>query len=247
MIYELNDTDKVRKLFEGWKDTLIDSCLQGIMGKIYVTDLKEPVSAMAFAGCFAFYAGVPDPKLIREKPEGSVIMTPQNDQWAACIEECFPDAEKHIRYAMKRNTCFDESRLHQMVRNLPDGYELKQIDAELYDRCLCSPLTSDFVSCFAGKQHYLEMGRGVVILKEGRIVSGASSYTRYREGIEIETDTAEEERRRGLASAACAALILRCRKEGLYPGWDAQNRISVRLAEKLGYEPDRAYTVYEIS
>ena len=35
-----------------------------------------------------------------------------------------------------------------------------------------------------------------------------------------------------------AALILQCLEEGLYPSWDAQNMISVHLAEKLGYELD---------
>ena len=47
--------------------------------------------------------------------------------------------------------------------------------------------------------------------------------------------------------AARHPLCERCLEEGLYPSWDAQNMASVRLAEKLGYEPDRAYTVYEVS
>ena len=84
-------------------------------------------------------------------------------------------------------------------------------------------------------------------MKSGRIVAGASSYTRYNEGIEIEVDTVPEERRKGLALAACAALILRCLDEGLYPSWDAQNMNSVHLAEKLGYEFDHEYTAYEVS
>ena len=87
----------------------------------------------------------------------------------------------------------------------------------------------------------------MVILKDGRIVSGASSYTRYREGIEIEVDTVEEERRKHLATAVCAALILRCLREGLYASWDAQNLNSVRLSEKFGYVFDHEYTAYEVS
>ena len=87
----------------------------------------------------------------------------------------------------------------------------------------------------------------MVILKSGRIAAGASSYTRYNEGIEIEVDTTEEERRKGLATIASAALILRCLDEGLYPSWDAQNMNSLRLAEKLGYEFDHEYTAYEVS
>ena len=94
---------------------------------------------------------------------------------------------------------------------------------------------------------YLELGQGMVILKGGKIVSGASSYTRYREGIEIEVDTVPEERGKGLATAVCAALILGCLQEGLYPSWDAQNLTSVHMAQKLGYEFSHEYTVYEVS
>ena len=52
MVYECDDTTKVRELFAGWKETLIYSCLQQVMGKIYVTDLDHPKSAFAFVGCF---------------------------------------------------------------------------------------------------------------------------------------------------------------------------------------------------
>ena len=33
MVYELNDGSKVSYLFDGWKETLIYSCLQNAMGK----------------------------------------------------------------------------------------------------------------------------------------------------------------------------------------------------------------------
>lgn len=54
MVYDLKDTEKVSRIFEGWDETLIWSCLQGIMGNIYVTDREHPVSAMAILGDFAF-------------------------------------------------------------------------------------------------------------------------------------------------------------------------------------------------
>ncbi|MBO4697723.1 MAG: GNAT family N-acetyltransferase [Lachnospiraceae bacterium] len=247
MVYELIDTSKAESLFDGWQETLIRSCLQKVMGKVYVTDPEAPKAAFAFVGCFGFFAGEPDEELVRNKPAGFVIMTPQNKAWADLIEKVYPEARKVIRYAIKKDTRFDVSALEENLKMLPDGYEIRNIDAEIYDRCLENPVTADFVSSFAGKEKYLEDGRGVVILKNGQIVSGASSYTRYREGIEIEVDTAEPERRKNLALIACSALILRCLSEGLYPSWDAQNTGSVHLAEKLGYEFDHEYTAYEVS
>ena len=246
MVYELKDTSKVQSLFEGWQETLILSCLQQVMGKIYVTDRESPRSALAFVGCFGFYAGMPDRELVKNKPEGFVIMVPRDEAWASLIVECFPSARRVTRYAIRKDTRFDPAALRKMAAAVPEGYELRAIDAEIYDLCLQDPVTRDFVSAFVSREKYLAIGRGMVILKGGRIVSGASSYTRYNEGIEIEVDTVPEERRKHLATAVCAALILRCLEEGLYPSWDAQNMNSVRLAARLGYELDRDYTAYEV-
>lgn len=73
----------------------------------------------------------------------------------------------------------------------------------------------------------------------------------YREAavsrsIEVEIDTRQDYRRRGLAYICGAKLILECRKRGWYPSWDAQNLWSAALAEKLGYHFDQAYIAYEI-
>ena len=246
-IFELEDTSKAEPLFEGWEETLIYSCLQKVMGRIYVTDPDRPASAMAFVGCFAFLAGEPDRELLEGKPEGFVIMTPQNDRWSALIEECFPDARKVSRFAIRKDTVFDRERMKEMTAGLPEGYELRKIDSDIYDLCMQDPVTADFVSAFGSKEKYLELGRGVVILKEGKIVSGASSYTRYKEGIEIEVDTVDSERRKGLATIVCSALILACLDEGLYPSWDAHDMNSVCLSRKFGYELDHEYTAYEVA
>lgn len=133
-----------------------------------------------------------------------------------------------------------------MADAIPDGYELCKIDERLYDKCIQNPAVIDFVLAFESKEKYLELGLGMVMLKNGEIVSGASSYTRYEQGIEIEVDTIEIERRKHLATVCCAALILECLKRGLYPSWDAQNMNSVHLARKLGYEYSHEYTAYEI-
>lgn len=247
MVYELEDTSKAKGLFEGRQETLITSCLQKVMGKIFVTDLSEPASAFAFVGCFGFFAGKPDPELVKSKPEGFALLTPQNRDWAELIKAAYPDAKKVTRYAIRKDTRFDNHTLEKNLLLLPNGYELKEIDSTLYDKCLERPITVDFVSSFQSKAAFLRDGRGVVVVKNGEIVSGASSYTRYREGIEIEVDTVEEERRKHLALIACSALILRCLDEGLYPSWDAQNMASVRLAEKLGYQFHHEYTAYEVT
>ena len=173
-------------------------------------------------------------------------MTPQNSEWAQLIERTYPDANRVTRYAFRKDTHFDSESLKDNLKLLPEGYELRNIDEKIYDSCLGKPLFDEFVSCFESKEKYLQYGRGIVIIRDGEIVSGASSYSRYEKGIEIEVDTIETERRKHLALIACSALILRCLDEGLYPSWDAANMDSVNLAKKLGYELDHEYFAYEV-
>jgi len=244
MLYTLKDTARVEKLFQGWEETLIYSCLQQVMGTLYVSDLENPRSAMAHLGSFVFFAGDPKEELVLNKPDRFVFMVPQDERWAVLIESCFPSADKVIRYAIKKNTRFQRENLEHIAAGLPSGYEIRRIDADLYDMCLQEGFSRDFVQEFVSKEQYVKIGRGYVVLKDGKIVSGASSYSRYLNGIEIEVNTTESEKRKGLASVACATLILDCLNEGLYPSWDAATMISVHLAEKLGYEFSHEYVCY---
>ena len=244
-VFELDDPAKAAPVFADWEDpdTGILSCLDGVMGKILVTDPEQPRSALAVVGDFAFVAGEPDLELLRGKPERWMIVVPQNEAWATLMEENFP-VYKRIRYAIKKDTKFDRQKLQAMVDALPAGYELRKIDSELYELCRKDEDYEDCVSIFETKERFLELGRGWAVLKDGKLVGAASSYSRYRDGIEIEIDVAREERHKGLGSAVAAKLILSCLDEGLYPSWDAANMLSVRLAEKLGYEFSREYVCY---
>lgn len=238
------------KLFASWDETIIWSCLQGIMGEIHINERED--AAMAILGDFAFYAGVPDEKLIRFKPESCkqdfIIMVPQSDAWAQLIETYYgKNARKVSRYAIKKEPdVFDTEKLERAVADLPAGYELKFLKEAEYRLCRENGWANDLVSQYSDYATYKKLGLGVVILKEGELVAGASSYSRYDKGIEIEIDTREDYRRKGLAYVCGAKLILECLKNALYPSWDAQNKWSVALAEKLGYHFSHEYVAYEI-
>lgn len=252
MIYEITDTSKVASLFGNWEETLIWSCLQGMMGKIYADDLDDPAAAMAIIGDFAFFAGKPGIELVSYKPawcaQSFLIMVPQNELWQTTITQFYGTKAKIVsRYAIKKGPhIFDKEKLERAIASLPEQYSLSMIDERLYQMCKAESWSADLVSQFPTYESYRELGLGAVVCKDGRIVSGASSYSRYRDGIEIEIDTREDCRRKGLAYACGARLILECLKRGLYPSWDAQNKGSVALAEKLGYHFSHAYTAIEI-
>lgn len=252
MVVKIEETEKVEKLFEGWQETLIWSCLQNMMGEIYTDSLKAPASAMALLGDFCFLAGEPNRELVLYRPEWSgqdfIIMVPQNEPWAEEIERCYGGRAKRVmRYAIqKEKGIFDRSKLQSAVRSLPPEYSLKMIDENCYHLCREQSWSRDLVSQYPDYETYKRLGIGAVILKDGEVVSGASSYSRYRDGIEIEIDTKEAYRRKGLAYICASKLILECLERNLYPSWDAQNQWSVALAEKLGYHCDHAYPAYEV-
>lgn len=264
MIIKLENPENARKLFGDWSETMIWSCLQGVMGEIYGDDAEQPRAAMAWIGDFCFFAGKPDRELVRFWPlsggQEFMIVVLQNQEWARLLEEeyrqkledspCFGDRQvlrRVTRYAMKKEgDVFDRRKLWEAVAGLDPQYTLKMIDEELYYECRREQWSRDLVAQFPDYEHYQALGLGVVVLDGGKLVAGASSYTRYREGIEIEIDTSKEYRRRGLAYACGARLILECLSRGLYPSWDAHNRQSVGLAEKLGYHLDHEYEAFEV-
>ncbi len=252
MIYEVNGTEEIEEIFSGWQETMIWSCLQGTMGHLYSDSPRHPKSAMAILGDFCFFAGVPSRELISYKPkwcsQDFIIMTAFSEEWFAFIEAVYgKKAKKVSRFAMKKEQdVFDRVKLSAFAEALKEEFTLCMIDEKLFDYCRKQDFSRDFVSLYADYDEYRRIGLGVVALKDGVPVSGASSYSSYRGGIEIEIDTRREYRRKGLATACGARLILECLDRGIYPSWDAQNRFSVALAEKLGYHFDHEYTAYEI-
>lgn len=59
---------KAQEIFGQWEETIIWSCLQGIMGEVY-TNSPADDAAMAILGDFVFFAGKPSEELVRFKPE----------------------------------------------------------------------------------------------------------------------------------------------------------------------------------
>ncbi len=252
MIYEVKNNNYIENLFGNWQETLIWSCLQDVMGKLYVTDKEHPDCVMALLGDFCFFAGEPNKELVAFKPEGCrqdfVIMISQTGEWASLIEEVYGKRAKKVeRYAIKKETdIFDREKLQQIVDAMPAEYELQMIDEKWFHQCKEYGWCRDWVAQYDTYELYRKHGLGVILLKDDEVVSGASSYSSYLGGIEIEIDTHKDYRRKGLASICGAKLILECLDRGWYPSWDAQNLGSVALAESLGYHFDHAYAAYEI-
>lgn len=242
---EKSEITAVSRLFEGWDETMIKTCLSGLMGEILASD--DLLSASAFISDFCFLAGVPSRELITyDYNRKFLIMAFQNREWETMIEELLPEARCHTRFATKKENHFDTEKLLSFSKNIPLGFEIRQIDEDIYNYCKITPWCRDFVINYPTFEEYEKYGLGFVSMHRGEVAAGASSYTTYPEGIEIEIDTKEEYRNLGLATVCGASLILKCLEKKIYPSWDAHDARSLHLAEKLGYKADKPYKVYII-
>lgn len=250
------EKENIRNMIPFWADsteTLIWSALQNCMGTIWTDSLEKPTASRIITNDFCFYAGEPNRLLVSRKPASYhsdfIIMVPENEDWADMIERQFGDGAKRVsRYSIRKELeIFDLPYLSGLIAKLDTKYELKRIDKPLYQQIMNTPWAVDLCCHFPDYDSFEAHGLGMVITENGVVVAGASSYSYYLQGIEIEIDTRDDYRRQGLATVCGASIITECLKKGLYPSWDAQNKWSVSLAEKLGYHFDHEYTAYEIT
>lgn len=228
-------------LFAGWPETMLLSCLQGHMGTL--TANRDSTAALITVGDFCFFAGVPDAPLVRAA--APPILVPRTRDWDRVIEGVYgPRVRPHTRYATEKDPAhLDPARLRELAA-APEGFTICPIDTSLYGRLALQRWSRDLRGLFDGAEDFERRGLGFLALHRGAIAAGASAYAVYDGGIEIEVDTAPEVRRRGLAAACAARLILACLERGLYPSWDAHTRASLALAEKLGYRSAGGYKTY---
>lgn len=238
------DMQKISELFDGHQDTLILSCLQGHMGYANADNDENPTAAQIVVGDFCFFAGVPSVELA--KKAAAPIIAPMSADWEPVIEATLSGrVQKGLRYSIKKETdIFDIEKLRAFSQSLDESFQIKLIDKNIYNQAMSESWSRDLCSVFSDFDDYHARGHGVAALHDGKLVAGASSYSVYDGGIEIEIDTNTDYRRRGLATACGARLILECLQRGLYPSWDAHDLRSVALAEKLGYHMDKPYNVY---
>ena len=86
-------------LFAGWEKGMILSCLQGHMGQVRTGGGHPPESALCAIGDFCFFAGRPDPALVRQADRP--LLVPRTGDWAPVIRTVWGRrAVPFLRYAL---------------------------------------------------------------------------------------------------------------------------------------------------
>lgn len=240
------ETREVAGLFQDWQEPMILSALQGVMGSVY----GNKDSAVAAAVDFCFYSGKPNAQLIsfwpKECKRDLRLLIPKNAQWEAAIEQTLgTNLKKVSRFCMKKTPeKFDREYLRQLMQTLPEGYTFRSFDKALYTQILEEKWGKSLVASYDDYCHFAQMGKGVAVMYGEQMAAGISSYCSFDGGYELEINTHDDFRRKGLGIACAAKFILECLELGLYPNWDAANESSLRMAQKLGYILDKEYVAY---
>ncbi len=161
-----------------------------------------------------------------------------SDSWKNAVLRKHAELRTVTRYIMKR-TRFDKQALDAICASVPTGYTVSDFDLEAF--ALRPFRHGANYETFASFKQY---GAGSVARHSGNIVSSASSFITFDGAVEVDVSTNADYRRKGLAAACCAKMLIECDEKGLSAHWDAQNTASRALAEKLGYETERAYAAY---
>jgi len=158
-----------------------------------------------------------------------------SDTWKEQIEVRYPDAVIYRRSMMKSSCCFI---LPKNVE-IPEGYRLTGMDEAAFES---HPFSHG--KNYPSWASFQEEGSGAVVYCNEKIAACASSYLSLDGEVELDVSTEKSHRGKRLA-AACVFWMLRdCMDRGITVHWDAQNDISLHLAEKFGFEIETEYSVY---
>lgn len=238
---EYKNMQSIRKFFCDIRFFMGNSVLEGMMGSAFADNHNNPNIAFLTVKKYCFISGNIENEKLKKIidnyfKEYNII---PSDDLCVKIEEIYKDEIiKSERYAIKKNVLFDKMKLNQYVNELDKKYNLMRIDDVIERRIK----EEKFIHI---TDNYKKYGLGFCCLYNSEIIGVASSNIFYRDGIEVNIKVKENFRRQGIATAITSKLILECLKMNKKISWDAANKNSVALAEKLGFEYDSTYNVYK--
>ena len=217
-------------------------------GDIYTDCLESPTFALFWhVSGFAYLTGRPDKEYLddiyklMENTAGTnarrFILELKDEEIASYFQK--KNVEKHPRYRFR----LQEKETFEQI--LPEGYELKEVDADILLKIFGNIVPSIFWR--SGKE-FLEKGKGYCIMYGKEVVSVAFSAAVSSEQVDIGIETAEAHRRKGLAAIVARKMVAYVKSVHKEPVWDCNvaNVGSRCTAEKVGFEIVAEHAFYKL-
>jgi len=264
---EEREYERVRPVFEGLRYNLVvDSVIDGnTPAWVYADDAREPrtawmwnrMDAMLVAGradddAFNRALGemigekaIPDARR-RHIPELTLHYHPE--AWEGRIDALLPGGR--LEKGLRRYYAFGSPKA-DWRRGIPPSCEMRRIDEELLASAQLQNVRQvvGWVRSFwRSDRDFAQTGFGFCLLQGDAVVSWCLSVFVSGKDFELGIATAPEHRGRGYATLMAAACVGHCVEKGLTPHWHCweDNRPSIAVAEKVGFENPTRYTVYRL-
>ncbi len=228
-------------------DTSIDCVIEGQMGRAYVDD---PVCSTAYritVGPFWYFAGEASSPGGREIMKGFppyCFCMPSPEEWLESARQLYGERLKAFpRYSFSTSQ-LSADHLENLLKCSECEKNIVPLDIDLATRLGGQAEPYLELSDFDSPADFIERGLGYAAIQDGSVMGAAYSSLVHSRGIEVSIFVEEPYRRKGVATALAARLLLECLRGGLRPNWDAANPESCRLAEKLGYVFTDSYDAY---
>ena len=217
------------------------------MGKVFADSQEEPHVALAILD-FHFLAGDPLHAnallLFKLLPPGAVVIAP-TPAWQDLLAATYPNELTVYHREAFQAEQFDVDKLRRFCQALPSGFALRQVRlAEVMQ--FATDLDPALVYNFSFPRRVHDPRHRPGHPASGHVCLRGILRSGWQGKLEIEIQTHRQFRRRGLARAVAAALILYCLEHGIEACWDAANEPSAALARQLGFHSTGKYEAYRL-
>jgi GNAT superfamily N-acetyltransferase len=238
---------KLAEVFRALKqvDMAIPSMVEGQHGKVLVDTLENPSIYALVIGPFWYFAGdasgVSAQGLAAEFPPYALLM-PSAPGWLETIQSVFGERlTPFSRHSFSSAELSDE-HLNRLLAQSKHRDAIQPIDEKLASHLTNLPDSPFDLSDFDSAADFAARAPGFAMLDGEKLMGLAYASLVCSQGIEVSIFVDEPYRRQGVATTLAARLLLASLQRGLRPNWDAANRESCDLAEKLGYRSVENYT-----
>ena len=249
---EIKDRKKLYTILNecSYDRVLIDSVLEGDFGYTDAIIINNEIKTVRLdSGSFTIIAGdsslIEVDKLFDIRP--IYVITPQNLEWDNVIKKKYKNLLVPLKFVEFHYKNTNTKKLQSLINIIPDSYHIKEFDCTLSKKAEIDLENEYLFENFNSLSDFIDKGLGFCTVHNGLVVSAATSMAKSSKAIDIEIQTHKDYRKRGLASAVGAKLVLSCIEKGVKPMWLAANVASEKLAEKIGYTKTGEYISYSVS
>lgn len=238
----LEEIDKLLK--KNPATTIVEAALQGEMGEVYYVFQEQLKSVMLKVGDFIIMEGEINERAEEylEHMQTHCEIISSEEKWYEYILSRWGEGTINKRTIFSSKDIKSE-HLTNIIENIPEGCRVERIDSIMANRLLKDRWSRDLILNFNTGEAFYQKGIGFVLVNGLKMVAGASSFSRLKDGIEVEINTNPEHRKMGYGTIVAAVLVKYCLDNNLVPYWNSMNPICCKIATKLGFKKEKDYKI----